>query len=1147
MKKTLLTGLYSLLFFITPLLMHAQQVKLAAWNFNNTYTSATNVAGDTTLYTPTTTSTTATTTLVSTGKFKVFPDSAVTAATNYFYNGASSSYQLKGGYNNMVATLKFAGPNAISVYTDGAGHKNYFQFSFPTLGYDNVNLVFNFGGGQNSSSDFLRLVYSTDGGTTWLDAGSNYNTQSGWWLYKTYTATIAARNKAKVIVRLLCLTTSTSTTANFNLDFLRIYGTVYVPGSTPTYKVTASVSPAGAGGISINPAGNEFDEGTNVTLSYASRNFGYRFRQWQDSKGNVLSTNPSYSFKLMKDTSVVALYEPLTTYNFALNLLGSKWGNITLSPAPTNGKYEAGTNVSMAVVPNNVTSFSFWDDNSTATTRSVIVSKDTTLSATFDQMPFITGWDFKVNTPNSKRVGDYYAESGNKGLFNLCNYDGTFASWLANTGSFSPSQPCAYQWNGASNVSTRQSYFKASFSTIGYTNIRVKSQMAASYQHYTVDKLQVSLDSINYTDLNSITVSTSVWTDLNATLPVEYENKNKVFVRWIEDPASTLTGNTTDVDGTAITNVFIFADKKIDNDVTPPVLVSSLPADGSVTAPVNGSVVLTFNEQVKAGTGTPAIGATGLTAVFGVTTVTLSYSKLAYNTDYTLTVPAGVFTDLAGNQYAGITLHFHTMNKPLPSPRAFDAVVAKDGTGNYSTIQAAVDATPDGRIQPWLIFVKNGTYKGHVDIPSSKPYINLIGQSRDSVIISDARISGTSSVYPDSVVYGVDPGATVVVKSANCFFENICFENKFGYDNVSGPQALALYTTNDRIILNNCWLRSYQDTYLTTYGSVSNRHYLKKCRIEGAVDFIYGGGDVLFDQCQIYCRRATGGYIVAPGHLPGSKWGYVFDNCTIDGPSSSYTTYLGRPWANSPMASFFNTVCKIGIYDEGWVKHMGALPAVFADYNSMNAGGNPLDLSKRINRYWIMSGADTIWSVARNSYTDAEAANFTYANVTSGSDGWDPRALIEPTTTPVNAKNNSGVITWDATPYAICYLVERNGKVIGLPTTNSFTDASYSPTATYKITAVAESGALSAAVLASGGITTESNTLDAARPCVYKSGRTMVVKNVIPGAKISVYNFAGALLSVKTSVSSVVTFNVPAPCIVRVVSENNAVVFKVAE
>ena len=914
-----------------------------------------------------------------------------------------------------------------------------------------------------------------------------------------------------------------------------------------THTLGYTVSPAGAGTISNTPQGNVFDEGTNVSLTAATRSFGYTFKEWQDSKGNVLSATSPFTFSIQKDTNIVAVYKPLTTYSFTVNILGSKWGKVSLNPAPTNGKYEAGTSVVMSVVANPVTKFGYWDDASTTTSRTILVDADKTFSANFDEATFITGWDFQATTPTSVRQGDYYSDPVNMGTFNGYNQAGVVTAWSATTGIFSPLTPAIYLNTPAASFATDHRYFKASFSTKGYKNIYVKSQMAGNNQHYLVQKLQVSLNDTVYADRDTVQLSTVSWRNLNDTLPSAYEGKDKIYVRWMADATSTLVGSSTAVDGTYLTNVFVFADKAVVKDTVPPTLISTVPAENAANASANGSIVLTFDEKLMTGTGTCMLGSTVLIPSFGSKTVTFAYSKLSYNTSYVFTVPAGSLTDLAGNPCKAITIHFKTMNRPVPTAKVFDAVVTKDGTGNYTTVQAAIDAAPTGAVTPYLIFIKNGTYTEHVDIPAAKPMIHLIGQYRDSVVITDSRLCGSTG-DASVPVYAVDPGSTVVVKGSDCYFENITFENSYGYSKQAGPQALAVYTNNDKMVFKNCWMRSYQDTYLTG-SKMGYRGYLSNCRIEGAVDFIYGQGDFFFDKCTIYCVRATGGYIVAPNHAVGTAWGYVFSNCTLDG-NAGVITYLGRPWHEAPKTSFFNTIAKIGIYPQGWWYTMGGIPAIFADYNTMDASGNPIDLSNRITQYqYTVTNTDGSTSIvsgtAKNSFTAAEAATYTYENVVSGSDAWDPKTQTEPTDAPTNVKvSASGVLSWDINAYAICYAVWKNNKIIGFTTSNAYTDAAFSVDATYKVIAVAESGALS--VAATANKLTAVNVIENATSIkVTLLNKKIVVDHVVVGSEISVFSFTGTVLAKKIALNNTVTFDFFSPCIVKVRSGNSTSVVKV--
>jgi pectin methylesterase-like acyl-CoA thioesterase len=919
--------------------------------------------------------------------------------------------------------------------------------------------------------------------------------------------------------------------------------------SVKTHTLGYTVSPAGAGTITNTPQGNVFDEGTNVTLTAATRSFGYTFKEWQDSKGNVLSATSPFTFSLQKDTNIVAIYKPVTTYNFTVNILGSKWGKVSLNPTPTNGKYESGTNVQLNVVLNPVTKFGYWDDSSTSTSRTILVDADKTVSATFDEASFITGWDFQTTTPTSVRPGDYYSDPVNMGTLNGYNQAGTVTAWSATTAAFSPSTPAIYLNTPAASFATDRRYFKASFSTKGYKNIFVKSQMAGNNQHYLVQKLQVSLNDTVYTDRDTVQLSTTSWRNLNDTLPAAYEGKDKIYVRWMADATSTLVGSSTAVDGTYLTNVFIFADKAVVLDTVPPTLLSTVPAENATNASANGSIVLTFDEKLMTGTGNCTLESTVLTPSFGSKTVTFAYTKLTYNTSYVFTVPAGALTDLAGNPCKAITIHFKTMNRPVPTAKVFDAVVAKDGTGNYTTVQAAIDAAPSGAVTPYLIFIKNGTYNEHVDMPAAKPMLHLIGQYRDSVVITDTRLSGSTG-DASIPVYSVDPGATVVVKGSDCYFENITFENGYGYSKQAGPQALAVYTNNDKMVFKNCWMRSYQDTYLTA-SKINYRGYLTNCRIEGAVDFIYGMGDFFFDKCTIYCVRPTGGYIVAPNHPVGTAWGYVFSNCTLDG-NAGVITYLGRPWHDTPKTSFFNTITKIGIYPQGWWYTMGGIPAIFADYNTMDASGSPIDLSNRISQYqYTVTNTDGSTSIvsgtAKNSFTAAEAATYTYENVVSGSDSWDPRTQTEATDAPVNVKvTTGGSLSWDATPYAISYVILKDNKVVGFTTSNAYTDASYSAGATYKVTAVAESGALSTAATATK-LTAVDGVGNAASVKANRVNNKLVISNVVAGSEVSVFSFTGTMLAKKTALSNTVTFDFFSPCIVKARFGSSVSVIKVIE
>lgn len=329
--------------------------------------------------------------------------------------------------------------------------------------------------------------------------------------------------------------------------------------------------------------------------------------------------------------------------------------------------------------------------------------------------------------------------------------------------------------------------------------------------------------------------------------------------------------------------------------------------------------------------------------------------------------------------------------------KVYHAIVAADGSGDYTSVQAAIDAVPENNLNQYLIYIKAGTYKEHVFIPQNKGRLSIIGEDRNRVFITDDKKSGGPDAIP------VDKGATVVVHASDVIFQGISFVNSYGVEAQDGPQALALYAKGDRIAIDNCNIMSYQDTYRTSE-SVNGRNYISNSMILGAVDFIYGSGNAWLEKCTIKINRKAGGWIVAPKHQPETRWGYVFNHCTLtaDGNPAETSILLGRPWHHQPQTVFLHTRSEITIPAEGWCPHMNGLPSVFAEYNTMDSKGELIDLSKRINRYYRFDEkGDTIWCTAKNVLTSEEAARYTIKAVMNGDDQWNPELIFMSTDKPI--------------------------------------------------------------------------------------------------------------------------------------------------
>ena len=833
----------------------------------------------------------------------------------------------------------------------------------------------------------------------------------------------------------------------------------------PVYSFTLTSAMEGAGALSCAPAGNEFDEGTRLTVS-TTENFGYHFTSWTDADGKVISTNNPYTFDITGDTHLVANYDKNDVYALNLELKGG--ANVNLVQYSPEGNvvdgvhyYEAGTEVRLTTYNNRILTFTNWEDNTTAPTRDIVMDGEKNVVAEFSACDYIVGWDLYFDQPNGERAADYKDETDNAGLLSLRDPEGNTKTWLTRGIS-----------NGAENgkwaariwkLRSENLYFEISFSTVGYTDITVAAALGVQYNSYSINNMQYSIDGTNFTTVDTYELAPG-WTSKEVALPADAANAQRVWVRFMPDRTSPLVGNDTDYDGLAIAEIFVLANKEAADDNTAPSVVSIIPADGDTDASATGAIIVNFDEKIKLSTGDATLNGAVLTPRVSGKSVVYPYTGLDYATTYTFSLPAGAITDRSGNPCAAISTSFTTMERVRPEARVYDAVVAADGSGDYATVQEAIDAAPADRIKPWLIFVKNGNYKEHVNIPANKPMLHIIGQDRDKAVILDDKLCGGPNALH------VSAGATVVVNSNDCLFENITLENSYGHEKQDGPQALALNTIGDRTIFNNVAMLSYQDTWITP--STSNyRAYVHNSFIEGAVDFIYNSGNIYIDNTTLYINRKSGGYIVAPSHNTDVEWGYVFNNCVITAPGvpSETSVWLGRPWHNFPKTVFLNTRAEVTIPATGWYETMGGLPAIWADWNTTDGDGNLVDLSQRRDTYYYTdSEGNRVYGKAKNHLTDEEAAEYTVKNVLSGSDNWQPVIKTEECAAPI-AKLENGNISWEPVDYAICYVVTHNDDVVSI-TTEPSVDVDAEKPAGYFVQAVNEFGGLSekAAVKAAG-------------------------------------------------------------------------------
>ncbi len=830
-----------------------------------------------------------------------------------------------------------------------------------------------------------------------------------------------------------------------------------------SYKLNVGNSDPAAGTISVNPQSTVLDEGTEVTLS-ATENFGYHFVAWNDPEGNYLSEDNPYTFKISNDVEVKAIWQKATIYTLDLNLPEGVRSNLVKVEPEGNvvdGKhqYEIGTEVKLTAQNNKIMTFTGWEDNTTNQERVVKMDGNKTLKANYAVEDYIVGWDFYDDTPKSERSADYKSDSENAGLLSLHNETGTTTSWLSrgSQNGMENGKYAARIWRPLAD----KNFFEINFSTKGYSNVKVSNCLGNDYNSYSTYYEQVSLDGKTYETIGTFdNMPSRSWTDVKEfQLPAKYNNQPKVYVRWYPDFKSEMVGVSSTNDGLSIAEIFVTADNASANDKTAPVLLSSNPSNKATEVSASGSIVLTFDEKIAAGKGNAKLNNEVLQPTITGKTVVYKYSGLKYSTAYTFSLPSGAITDRSGNSFKGVNISFTTMARKQPAATIFDAVVAQDGTGDYTTIQSAIDAAPENAAKPWLIFIKKGKYKGHITIPANKPYIHLIGQGKEYVTVSDDHTSGANQ-------YGIEDGATMDVESNNVYFEGFDLINAYGVEKNNGPQALALCSKGDRIILNKMGLRSYQDTWFTGKNDM-HRAYVTNSLIEGAVDFFYGKGDAMIVDNTINIVRKSGGYIVAPNQGENCKWGYVFLNNTVTAPGNPSETdvWLGRPWHDNPKTVFINTRFEVTIPATGWYPTMGGIPSLWAEYNSMDGKGNPLDLSQRRVDYFYYADEAKTQKIegksAKAVLSAEEAAQYTTKNVCGGNDNWNPEAIVEECAQP-KPSLAKGKLSWEKVPYAICYVVTCGDEVVGFTTNTTFDTSTVSSTSTnYKVQAVNEYGSLS--------------------------------------------------------------------------------------
>ncbi len=369
-------------------------------------------------------------------------------------------------------------------------------------------------------------------------------------------------------------------------------------------------------------------------------------------------------------------------------------------------------------------------------------------------------------------------------------------------------------------------------------------------------------------------------------------------------------------------------------ELTPPEVNTSEVIDIMVqTAETGGDVISWGGDSVSARgvvwntTGDPTIGDFKIEAGKGLGEFVATLYPLSADTRYYVSAFA---TNGEGTSYGNIRI-FKTQS---PEPNV-TKVVAKDGSGDYTSVQAAFDDVPNNYTGVYTIQVTNGEYYEKLILEEEKVNVKLVGENRDSTILTYDDYAGISG--------GTSKSYSVAINADDFVAENITFQNTVPNDkSVSDQQAVALVTNGDRQAYYNVNILGYQDTFYARGSNGTGRIYIKNSYIEGSVDFIFGRNIVVFDSTEIHINR-DGGTLTAAATEPESKFGFVFRNNVISADSIGFdgdqitSFHLGRPWQQAPRTVFLNTYYPESLDPEGWLS-WNVEPALYGEYNCSGPG-----------------------------------------------------------------------------------------------------------------------------------------------------------------------------------------------------------------
>lgn len=637
-------------------------------------------------------------------------------------------------------------------------------------------------------------------------------------------------------------------------DILTISGMAYCPyigiktiADAPTiYTVTYANSDGATG---IVPAAENIESGSEITLprNRAMYKEGHTLSGWSDGVNTYL---PGSTYTVTSDVTLTAVY--------TLNEV-----ELEDREAPVTIKWQFGKSNGMQ------SNVSFQGNTGFIVTQANVNGHDIDVKLDIDA----TSGKFAPN-------GNEWAQVNSGTVFKIPSASGSIISYRYYDNSQSP----AVQAEGVIEESTID----------GITSYTVTNEAAGAGNYY-MEYIQVvfpSLDAINY----SIDFTNSSWTSGLSTSG----STNRCWVTSISGGVPTYS--TSEPGSYLMYFEGYFKDNTYGLYYGNPRFVVSVPV---------GKYKITLGCSDYGGDISVSDGTSTLT------TINNSGGKYAVNHS---NVSIGYITV---NSPSNITITTDNNNVYFPYfaieavdyiPVVSNGFVIVDNSGTDSENGASLkNAISYASASSLNVFIPNGTYDLGDEIDASHPGIsisratNIIGESMDGVLIKAETESENESI--NSAAIKIEHGIT------GAYLQNLTIQNYAKAFNVStsAERAVALWDRGNQTVLKNVYLKGTQDTYYTNKTEAGQQIYYEGGKIEGTVDFICGAGDVYFEKIKLYVAnsatagKTTGDYIAAPRTFSTENYGYVFNECTIEGEASQAGTYyLARAWAEVPRCTYVN-------------------------------------------------------------------------------------------------------------------------------------------------------------------------------------------------------------------------------------------------